>query len=238
MGHPLLAILLVVAAWLPAADSDYQSYNNNAFFGIDMGPTSTGAQDRNGIGPNVGVQVHNVYPDTAANRSGVQPGDVVIDVNGAPVNSMTDMRNEVGLSSPGDPVRVTVMRDGRALVLGDRFSEWPANIPRDPIDAAAEKRFRDWQGERLNKARERVADLDRKVKQLEAGSPADQAQLRRDPLRQGPASQALAVVPAWQVRVHLTQQDAKPPAELVDVDAPIQPAAAVPPWRFSWKPVL
>lgn len=61
-----------------------------------------------------GVLVVDVPAGTPAALAGVQPGDVVTEVNGAPVHSIEQLR--LGLSHEGpDPLTLTLVRKGRTL---------------------------------------------------------------------------------------------------------------------------
>jgi PDZ domain-containing protein len=55
-----------------------------------------------------------VSPDVPAAQS-LEPGDVIVAVDGAPVRTPTQLRAEIGRRAPGDEVRLTLRRDGKAL---------------------------------------------------------------------------------------------------------------------------
>lgn len=59
-----------------------------------------------------GVLIAKVVPDSPAEEAGIKAGDVVIAVNGAPINSFSDLANAIGLRMPGDEVTITLIRDG------------------------------------------------------------------------------------------------------------------------------
>ena len=62
-----------------------------------------------------GAVVSQVVPGTPAEAAGLQPHDVVVEMNGAPVTGSSDLRNMVGLLRVGDAVRLTVVRDGESI---------------------------------------------------------------------------------------------------------------------------
>ncbi len=162
-------LLIASATVVMAADEDYRANavaNQRPMLGLEMSPVPTNIQDREGIDAHQGVLAQSVYPDTAASNMGIQREDVVMAVNGQPISSMTDMRNEVGLTSVGDPIDVQVSRNGQILNLNSEVRPWPATIPYEKLDAAAEKRFRDWQDRRQQRLADDVARMEKDVDRL------------------------------------------------------------------------
>jgi serine protease Do/serine protease DegQ len=62
-----------------------------------------------------GAVVSSVEPGSAAERAGLEPGDVILGLDGAPVRGSADLRNKVGLRRAGDTVQLEVWRDGERL---------------------------------------------------------------------------------------------------------------------------
>lgn len=176
----LLAFALAGGA--VAADG-YSPGNQRPMLGVEMSPVPLNVQTQQGISNDQGVLVRQVFDNTAAAGMGVQPGDVILSVNGAPISSMTDLRNEVGANNVGDPVSVVVRRGGKDVPLTSELREWPTNIPNDPIDAEAERRFKDWQQRRLARNRSDIREV------------ADQARELRERLQRGDADPASAASP-------------------------------------------
>lgn len=58
--------------------------------------------------------VESVQPDSAAREAGLEPGDVVVSVNGTPVSTFPQLREIVG-ASDGQPLTLGLMRGERAL---------------------------------------------------------------------------------------------------------------------------
>ncbi len=102
-----------------------------AWLGI-LGTTVTPelARER-GLGASRGVLVVEVVPDGPADQAGLRgdaangtPGDVIVSLNGQPVDTMEDLLGLLAEREPGERVRLRVVRGGRAvditLVLGVR----------------------------------------------------------------------------------------------------------------------
>ena len=70
-----------------------------------------------GLDMHQGVVISQVVENSAASKAGLKAGDVVSDINGAPVKSASAMRNMVGLMRVGAKMDITVIRDGKEKKL-------------------------------------------------------------------------------------------------------------------------
>ena len=78
-----------------------------------------------------GVLTADVYPGSAAARAGLQQGDVILAVDGQPVNDEAFLNYRVGAHKAGDPITLSYRRKG-AVLSGRAVAEpAPANPPRD-----------------------------------------------------------------------------------------------------------
>jgi serine protease Do len=73
-----------------------------------------------------GVAVSEVYPETPAADAGIQPGDVVLSINGRAVARSEDFIRLVGQLRPGDKVKLDLIRDGKARTSEVKLGERPA----------------------------------------------------------------------------------------------------------------
>ena len=62
-----------------------------------------------------GVYVADLVNGGAAQKAGIQPGDVVVSINDNAVNTTTQLTEIVNQYRPGDKITVQVIRDGRSL---------------------------------------------------------------------------------------------------------------------------
>ncbi len=60
-----------------------------------------------------GALVSSVLPGSPAEEAGLRDSDIIIEVNGRPVDSASSLRNLVGLIQPDSSVDITYVRDGR-----------------------------------------------------------------------------------------------------------------------------
>lgn len=69
-----------------------------------------------------GVQLLEVVPDGPAAKAGLRAGDLLIRANGKDVAATSDLGRELDRRAPGDPLTLTVLRDGKPrearVVLG------------------------------------------------------------------------------------------------------------------------
>jgi serine protease Do len=61
-----------------------------------------------------GALVANVEPGSAAEKAGLQPGDVVLTVDGKAIGESADLPRVIGEKRPGTRIRMEVWRDGRS----------------------------------------------------------------------------------------------------------------------------
>ncbi|MFP4405725.1 Do family serine endopeptidase [Rhodosalinus sp.] len=76
-----------------------------------------------------GAIVGSVEPGTPADRAGLAAGDVIVAVDGDPVEGSADLRQKIGLRRPGDEVEIAYLRDGARrtaqVALADAGGERP-----------------------------------------------------------------------------------------------------------------
>jgi len=62
-----------------------------------------------------GVRITEVSPNSAAEAAGIQRGDIVVSFDGEQMHEPFDLTYAVGQKSPGDRVKVTLIRDGKTI---------------------------------------------------------------------------------------------------------------------------
>jgi serine protease DegQ len=64
-----------------------------------------------------GTVVTRVRKDAPADTAGLQPGDVIVEINGKAISSGQDLHNIEGLTPIGTPMSVSLLRGGKPLVV-------------------------------------------------------------------------------------------------------------------------
>jgi serine protease Do len=104
------------------ADSGRNANNHNAMFGVSVAPLTPELAAQRGLPAHVhGLVVEAVTPESRAAAAGLQPGDVIEEVNRRPVSEVEQLRPAVNQRNDR-PALLLVNRDGRELFLTARAS--------------------------------------------------------------------------------------------------------------------
>ena len=76
-----------------------------------------------------GVRVTGIIDETPAKLGGVQPGDIITAVDGAPIPNYQQLRIERDKHEPGDDFQLTVMRDGVPTTIEATFKTCDEDQP-------------------------------------------------------------------------------------------------------------
>jgi serine protease Do len=73
-----------------------------------------------------GAVVGDVTPGSPAERSGLQKGDIIREVDGKPVENSNQLRNSIAMRPPDSAVTLKVDRNGSARTVEVKLAEMPA----------------------------------------------------------------------------------------------------------------
>lgn len=93
-------------------------------YGGEVDPQSGRAYN---LGTDHGVVVREVNPDSPAARAGIQPRDIITEVNGDRVESWNDFVRDIVTKKVGDTVKLTIVRNGASRTLSATLTERPAD---------------------------------------------------------------------------------------------------------------
>ena len=81
-----------------------------------------------GLKDKSGVLVASVVPGDPADRAGIQPKDIITEVDGKKVTTSRDLTNLAAGLGVGETARVTVLRDGRSKTLNVKVGKRPLTM--------------------------------------------------------------------------------------------------------------
>lgn len=84
-----------------------------------------------------GALIAQVIADSPAEKSGIQPGDVIVEFNGKPINTSGDLPHQVGLLTPGSKADARLIRDGRSRNITVTVGAMPEDEAHEVADEAS-----------------------------------------------------------------------------------------------------
>jgi serine protease Do len=79
-----------------------------------------------GLKDTKGVAISEVTEDSAADKAGLKINDVILEVDGEPVESADSFRNRIAMLKPGDKIDLLVWRDGRRRTFTVKLGKRPS----------------------------------------------------------------------------------------------------------------
>ena len=89
-----------------------------AYLGVDIATMDSNLANELNIPYTQGVWIKALDPQGSAARSGVQPNDIIVKLNGKNVTTVPELQELVGRSKAGDDVALTVVRNGKEKNIG------------------------------------------------------------------------------------------------------------------------
>ena len=83
-----------------------------AFLGVNIREIDSKFAEQQGLKDLKGVYVADVLDDGAAQKSGIQKGDIITAIEGVSINSTSELLENVSRYRPGDKISVTISRGG------------------------------------------------------------------------------------------------------------------------------
>ena len=107
-----------------AASSTIVLGSEESWLGVEGGDLSENIGANATASVEQGALVYTVTPNSPAESAGLREGDIVLEVNGEPANTMTLLTKALHSHRPGDTITLTVMRKGRrntaTVILGQK----------------------------------------------------------------------------------------------------------------------
>jgi len=91
---------------------------SRGYMGVTIQPMTEDLANSFGLKSTRGALVNDVLKGSPADKAGIKQGDVITALNGAEVKDPAHLQRQVAEAGIGKPVKVTVIRDGKAVELG------------------------------------------------------------------------------------------------------------------------
>jgi serine protease Do len=88
-----------------------------------------------GLGKAQGALINRIEPGAPADKAGLEPGDVIIKIDGKPIEKSTDLPRLVGNTKPGTKSNLTIFRRGATKELSIVIAELePEKVAKKPVE--------------------------------------------------------------------------------------------------------
>lgn len=113
----------------PPLDPSLESQGiRRGFLGVSLQEITPGMAREFGVSPGAGALVNEVQPDSPAQKYGIRPYDVIVEINGQSVKGGNDLQTAIARLAPGTPARIHFLRDRRFTQIVVTLGSAPANL--------------------------------------------------------------------------------------------------------------
>ncbi len=99
---------------------------SRGFIGVTLTDVTPALQRALGLSVGDGAMVQDVSPRSPAERAGLRPYDVIVQVEGQPVLTNRELIRDIAARQPGTTARLEVVREGRRQAIAVKLAERPA----------------------------------------------------------------------------------------------------------------
>jgi serine protease Do len=89
---------------------------NRGYIGVSIGDIDDATAKSLGLNKPEGVIVQSILPNGAASKEDIKSGDVILKIDGKPVNQANELQSFIASKRAGDKVTLTIFRDGKQIV--------------------------------------------------------------------------------------------------------------------------
>lgn len=142
--------------------------------GVQGGEVTSELAEALGYESSKGAFVSQVVPDSAAEKGGLEAGDIIVSINGKPISTFSELRAKIATLGAGKKVKLGVLRDGKQQSFNVTLGEAQQH------KAKAEKIHDGLTGADLvnTNSSDRISGV--KVADVAENSPAARYQLQKD----------------------------------------------------------
>ncbi len=98
------------------------------FLGINLKSVDAALADAFGMDRPRGVLIADVFPDTPADAAGLKSEDIILSIDGKPVNRPNHIQSLIARKNPDDTVALEIRRKNKTFTLQVKLGEKPAEL--------------------------------------------------------------------------------------------------------------
>ena len=121
-----------------------------------------------------GAFVSEVLPNSGSAKAGIKSGDVIVSLNGKPLNSFAELRSRIATTEPGTKVKLGLLREGKPVEVEVTLDKSTSSSASAELIAPA------LQGASLSDGQMKDGTKGIVIDNVDKGSPAAQAGLHKD----------------------------------------------------------
>ncbi|WP_372874925.1 Do family serine endopeptidase AlgW [Pseudomonas sp.] len=95
------------------------------WLGIEVQPLTPELAESFGLEGRPGIVVAGIYRDGPAQKAGLQPGDLILNIDGEAAGDGRRSMNQVARTKPGETIRIEIMRNGKLQELSAEIGVRP-----------------------------------------------------------------------------------------------------------------
>ena len=112
-------------AKMVVAQLEEHGHVTRGWLGVQIQPVTAGIAESLGMKKAEGAMVDQPQPDSPAAKAGIQSGDVITAVNGAPIKDARELARTVAVLAPNSSVKLEVLRKGETKTLTVTLGQMP-----------------------------------------------------------------------------------------------------------------
>jgi serine protease Do len=101
------------------------------YLGVHIQDVTPDLAHQFGLNQGGGVLIGDVSPDTPASKAGIKKGDVVLELNGQPIEAANQLQVQISQMAPGTPAKMKIWRDGKAQDVTVTLGELPEQAEKE-----------------------------------------------------------------------------------------------------------
>jgi serine protease Do len=152
------------------------------WLGVTIQPWQPGMAKKFGLEKERGALVGDVIEGEPAEKAGIRPGDIIVEVDGEKIEDSRDLLNTIAKKKPGSKVSIKVLRAGKEMNFQVTVGERPAEIQAKALDKTTDEKLGLTVQDITPEIAERFGLSDTRgviVSEIRPGSPAQKSGLRR-----------------------------------------------------------